>query len=361
MFYKMKSVFLLRFTLYIFLSQCFARNLTEIEKRSCMVVSYDIIRGYLNWSQEWFRKAAATKCQTSCMFTENKKELSKADVIVFHAPKHSMNTGLRAKYPNALFVMITMEQPKYAPILGKLSYLEKYMDLMITYSMAPQYPGTTVPNMPITYFPLNIVSPQAVLQPPRPFSQKTGYGSGVQVVLFASNCERAGATERSKYISELMKYIKVHSYGQCFHNIDEPEMPEDPNWPPVAQRRARKVKVLSNYKFYLAFENAPVPDYVSEKVFEGLIAGSLPIYRGTSGINRFVPSNNSVIDANNLTPRELAEKIKKLSTDEQAYNKYFEFKQKPLSEHFKQITLKAFSHPNILCRICDYTMNRQNS
>ena len=44
---------------------------------------------------------------------------------------------------------------------------------------------------------------------------------------------------------------------------------EDPRWPPIAQRRARKVKVLSNYKFYLAFENAAFEDYVSEKVRDG--------------------------------------------------------------------------------------------
>ncbi len=43
-------------------------------------------------------------------------------------------------------------------------------------------------------------------------------------------------------------------------------MPDDPAWPPIAQRRARKVKILSHYKFYLAFENHPVDDYVSEKV-----------------------------------------------------------------------------------------------
>lgn len=43
-------------------------------------------------------------------------------------------------------------------------------------------------------------------------------------------------------------------------------MKVDPTWPSIAQRRARKVKVLSRYKFYLAFENAPVEDYVSEKV-----------------------------------------------------------------------------------------------
>ena len=92
------------------------------------------------------------------------------------------------------------------------------------------------------------------------------FAIGVPVVLFTSNCDRAGATERYKYLEELMKHVKVHSYGKCFNNRKEPEMPDDPAWPAIAQRRARKVKILSQYKFYLAFENAPVDDYVSEKV-----------------------------------------------------------------------------------------------
>ncbi len=35
-------------------------------------------------------------------------------------------------------------------------------------------------------------------------------------------------------------------------------MEPDPNWPEIAQKRARKVKILSHYKFYLAFENLQV-------------------------------------------------------------------------------------------------------
>ena len=63
--------------------------------------------------------------------------------------------------------------------------------------------------------------------------------------------------------------MQVHSYGKCLNNRAEPDasiIPDDPRWPPVAQRRARKIKILSHYKFYLAFENAPIDDYVSEKV-----------------------------------------------------------------------------------------------
>jgi hypothetical protein len=71
-----------------------------------------------------------------------------------------------------------MEQPKYAEVLANLPYLQRNMDLMVTYSLAATYPGTSLPNLPITYYPLNIVSPQAVMQPPRPFKDKTGYNSG---------------------------------------------------------------------------------------------------------------------------------------------------------------------------------------
>ncbi len=61
----------------------------------------------------------------------------------------------------------------------------------------------------------------------------------------------------------------MHSYGKCLNNREEPGItviPDDLRWPAIAQRRARKIKILSNYKFYLAFENAPIDDYVSEKV-----------------------------------------------------------------------------------------------
>eukprot|EP01038_Epipyxis_sp_PR26KG_P014186 gene14186-19037_t len=127
----------------------------------------------------------------------------------------------------------------------------------------------------------------------------------------------------------------------------EPDnIPDDPRWPEIAQRRARKVKILSNYKFYLAFENAPVEDYVSEKVFEGLFSGSVPVYRGTSTISRFMPSNNSYIDANNFSPKELAEKLKYYSENEKEYNKFMEYKSQPLSSHFKSMALMSYTHPN---------------
>lgn len=158
-----------------------------------------------------------------------------------------------------------------------------------------------------------------------------------------------------------MQYIDIHSYGGCLNNRKEPDFPNDPAWPAIAQRRARKIKVLSHYRFYLAFENAPVDDYVSEKVFEGLFAGAIPVYRGAQSIHRFMPANDSFIDANNMSPKELATLLKRLGSNEKEYEKYFLFKQRPITESFQSIVDMSYVHPNVLCRVCSYAHSSQSS
>lgn len=277
-----------------------------------------------------------------------------ADVLLFHAPTHTHRVSpitSSASVKTPMKVMVSMEQPKYAPVFADTAYLQATMHLLVTYSLAAVYPSTSIPNLPITYYPSHILSPSAVLTAPR--AQQTGYSTGVTVATFTSNCANAGAKERFKYLEELMRHIPVHSYGACLHNRDEPEMANDPNWPPIAQRRARKIAVLSNYKFYLAFENLAVDDYVSEKVFEGLVAGAVPVYRGAASIRRFMPADDSFIDANALSPKQLADLLKSLATDSKAYAAYMAFKQRPLSASFLQISNMSYVHPNVVSRICD--------
>jgi hypothetical protein len=116
------------------------------------------------------------------------EQMGSANILLYHAPTHIQSNTLRHPGNHALIAMMSMEQPKYSPVLANLKYLQDNVDLMVTYSLSDIYPGTTVRNMPITYWPLNIVSPQAVLQPARPFAEKTGYGTGNQSVLASLLC-----------------------------------------------------------------------------------------------------------------------------------------------------------------------------
>jgi hypothetical protein len=97
-------------------------------------------------------------------------------MIVFHGATHLFSYP--PKRPGASFAMLSMEQPKYAVVLGNVRQLNKRFDLLSTYSQEPVYPGTKIPNLPITYYPLHLVSAQAVLKAPKAFKDKTGYGTG---------------------------------------------------------------------------------------------------------------------------------------------------------------------------------------
>ena len=121
----------------------------------------------------------------------NDFKLKSADIVLFHGATHSFS------YPDkrdAIFALLSMEQPKYAPILLNPAGLKQF-DLLSTYSMEPVYPGTTIPNLPISYYPLNLVSASAVLSPPRPFISKTGFGTGNRPLAFMSIVLRTTMTE----------------------------------------------------------------------------------------------------------------------------------------------------------------------
>lgn len=200
---------------------------TKCAKMRVEIVVLDKIRGYLNWMNEWFREAAERDCSTACTISESKENLSRAGIVLFHAPTHEYNFP-RHKPKNSLYVLVSLEQPKYAKLLNDKRELSKF-DLLVTYSQKDMYPGTVIPNLPVTYFPLNILSPKSILQPPRPFSQKDGFGSGLfttlkimlffkvfisgaNVALFTSNCHAAGASSRFEYVQQLLQFIKV----SCF-------------------------------------------------------------------------------------------------------------------------------------------------
>lgn len=117
--------------------------------------------------------------------------------------------SLKKQYPEAIFAMLSMEQPNYAPILKDTQYLRSNFNIMVTYSLSNSYPGTGLPNLPITYYPSHILPAEAVLRPALSYKEKDGYGTGVMVALFTSNCKLAGASERLKYLQELMKHVEV--------------------------------------------------------------------------------------------------------------------------------------------------------
>ncbi len=124
-----------------------------------------------------------------------------------------------------------------------------------------------------------------------------------------------GARLRKEFCKILAKYKKVDCPGRVLHNLDDPEFAPRGN----TDWRAGKIAWLGKYKFTIAFENASVDGYMTEKMWHPLMAGSVPIYWGDYGAaNAINPA--AFVNAHDFpTLDALAARIKELDRDNDAY------------------------------------------
>ncbi|KAG8341534.1 hypothetical protein TRVL_07639 [Trypanosoma vivax] len=112
----------------------------------------------------------------------------------------------------------------------------------------------------------------------------------------------AGGSRRDDLVKELGKYYPVHKYGRKGRtNSTPPECAHLQN-----SRYELKICVFRNYKYAIALENTEETDYVTEKVYHALLAGSIPIYWGAPNADEFVPMGyRSIIDVEEFLPERM--------------------------------------------------------
>lgn len=103
-----------------------------------------------------------------------------------------------------------------------------------------------------------------------------------------------------------------------------------------------KLAVLNKYRFALCFENAISPGYITEKIFDVMNAGCVPIYCGTSDIKNFVPAGCFVDKRNFGSLKELHDFLLKIDKNE--YDKYLNnIKNYLNSDEYKKFTQEYFA------------------
>jgi hypothetical protein len=114
-----------------------------------------------------------------------------------------------------------------------------------------------------------------------------------------------------------------------------------------------KIQVISRYKFGLAIENTRDPDYITEKVFEVLEAGAVPVYLGAPNWRDLMPLEHAIIDAAAFdSPHELADFLKVLAADDAQYQLYHKWRTQPLPDRVRELERTSFT--NNLCNVCRY-------
>ncbi|XP_049875548.1 alpha-(1,3)-fucosyltransferase 10-like [Pectinophora gossypiella] len=87
------------------------------------------------------------------------------------------------------------------------------------------------------------------------------------------------------------------------------------------------MRFLAQYKFIIAIENAVCNDYITEKFWRAIEAGTVPIYFGSPLIRDWLPNNKSAILLEDFpTPELLSQHLHYLLLNDTAYEEYLEHK-----------------------------------
>jgi len=242
--------------------------------------------------------------QDLCTVTLDRRRLAEADAVLFHIP--NVRKLPLPKKPGQIWVAMSMESDANYPIQSDPGFMS-YFDIRMNFRLSS--------DIPMLYFHPELV--QLLNSPPKPKFRQA------PAVYFASN--NLALNNRYELVSELMKHMDIDSYGKSQANR---ELEKDTG-------RITKLDVISGYLFYLAFENSNAVDYVSEKMFDGLIAGTVPVYLGAPNIDDYLPGRNCIIKACDFaSPAALAQHLLFLSTDKVAYEDHLAWKREPLRQSF---------------------------
>jgi hypothetical protein len=103
-----------------------------------------------------------------------------------------------------------------------------------------------------------------------------------------------------------------------------------------------KYPVLSKYNFAISFENCIMPGYITDRIFDCFIAGTIPVYWGAPDIEEYIPKECFIDMREFKDYSELRQFLKSLTKSE--INSYKENARKYLeSEQFEPYTKEHFA------------------
>lgn len=238
-----------------------------------------------------------------------------ADAIVFHIPTLDPVMLPAGRRPGQRWVAWSMESVASDPRLADPAFMAPF-DLEMSYRRDADVWAPYLPP------PGELMSPAGPKTEPAP------------AVYLASNAnDRSG---RHAYVAELMRHMAVDSYGACHRNRT---LAHDDG-------RQAKLATIARYRFTLAFENSIARDYVTEKFYDALIAGSVPVVLGAPNVGEFAPAHPSYVDVNDFpSPAGLASFLVELAGDEPRYARYLAWKSGGFRPAFRDMLASVEADP----------------
>ncbi|XP_078069809.1 4-galactosyl-N-acetylglucosaminide 3-alpha-L-fucosyltransferase 9-like [Mustelus asterias] len=230
----------------------------------------------------------------NCRLTADRNLYNKSHAVLFHHRDINGDLSNLPTQPRPSFqkwVWMNLESPTHSP---KKTGLDQLFNLTLTYRRDSDI------EVPYGSLRINKV----------PFDFELPSKSSL-VCWVVSNWNTNHA--RVKYYNELYKYIDINTYGQAFG-----ERLSDKNLIPT----------ISSCKFYLSFENSIHEDYITEKLYNALLAGTVPVVLGPSRNNyeNYIPGDSFIHVDDFHSAQELADYLHEVDGNEDLYMHYFKWR-----------------------------------
>jgi hypothetical protein len=301
--------------LIYFLKKILIYNGKNISFKNCDNLIINIIKkNYIDISNYLNKKYYSKIINSSITKTKNKKRLKLYSVDLFNRTRHQL--WLEQKFEDKFIIEYDKDSPDYLifNVFGKEHKKPKYkhaikiaiftenhipdlneVDYAIGHSHI-SYLDRYFKHSSILWQNCKIISKvrKDVLKMPL----RTKFCAAV-----ISNSYMAYF--RLKFISDLSKYKKVDMGGRYRNNI--------------GSSVKDKIKFLSSYKFSIAMENSSADGYISEKIIQSFIAGTIPIYYGDYLIDEYINPKSYILIKGEKDIYDKIEYIKSIDNDDEKY------------------------------------------
>lgn len=224
-----------------------------------------------------------------CTVSDDRRTYQQADAVVIHHRDIAYGTALPTEQrpPAQKWIWMNHESPTHTPNLWRF---EGVFNLTMTYRADSHIflpYGYLVPlehrNQGLHNsfaHRLQVPSPSHLLRPHL-------------VAWVVSHWSKSHA--RVAFYNQLRQYVHVDVFGNAGQ--------------PLSKSSSSVVQLVRQYQFYLAMENSQHTDYITEKLWNSVLAGAIPVVLGPSRKNyeRFLPPEAFIHVDDFPTVRELAQ------------------------------------------------------
>ncbi|KAG9478295.1 hypothetical protein GDO78_013343 [Eleutherodactylus coqui] len=253
----------------------------------------------LIWKWPWGYQSPLHTCPDygifGCKLTVNRSLYSVANAVLIHHADIMYDKKSLPQDPKPHFqywIWFNLEPPR---IISNLKMLDNLFNMTMTFRRDS-----------------DIYEPYGWMEPLKKRGQNFTIPNKSKLVSWVVSKWYSGAP-RIAYYEELKKHINIDVYGAKHKKLSMNDF----------------YNTISQYKFYLAFENSVYKDYITEKLWSNAFGSwAVPVVLGTSRKNyeRFVPGDAFIHVDDFSSPKELAAYLLELDKDEEKYRKYFNWR-----------------------------------